>query len=118
MNISNISVNRHPVSTLLNPENNLVYEIPKYQREYTWGSREWEALFDDLVENEKVSCIVYTGAVIDTSVGDFTQLSRKAQQHRIPCLTSIDTASALADILASRYNESSTKLVDICQLDK
>ncbi len=72
----------------------------------------------DLVENEKVSCIVYTGAVIDTSVGDFTLLSRKAQQHRIPCLTSIDTASALADILASRYNESSTKLVDICQLDK
>ncbi|MBQ7059664.1 MAG: carbamoyl-phosphate synthase large subunit [Firmicutes bacterium] len=71
----------------------------------------------DLVENEKVSCIVYTGAVIDTSVGDFTLLSRKAQQHRIPCLTSIDTASALADILASRYSEASTKLVDICQLD-
>ena len=70
----------------------------------------------DLVENEKVSCIVYTGAVIDTSVGDFTLLSRKAQQHRIPCLTSIDTASALADILASRYGEGSTRLVDICRL--
>ena len=53
MNISNINVNKHPVSSLLNPENNVVYEIPKYQREYTWGSREWEALFDDLVENEK-----------------------------------------------------------------
>ena len=30
----------------------VIFEIPKYQREYTWGSREWEALFDDLTEND------------------------------------------------------------------
>jgi hypothetical protein len=31
------SVNNHPVSTLLDVEAKLVYCIPNYQREYTWG---------------------------------------------------------------------------------
>ena len=52
MNINNINVNKYPVSQLFDPESKLVFEIPKYQREYTWGSREWEALFDDLTEND------------------------------------------------------------------
>ena len=34
----------------------------------------------------------------------------------IPCLTSLDTANALTDILASRYNQHNTELVDICHL--
>lgn len=29
-----------------------VYKIPKYQREYTWGIKEWDALFNDVTENE------------------------------------------------------------------
>lgn len=28
------------------------YYIPKYQREYTWGIREWDALFYDVTDNE------------------------------------------------------------------
>ena len=32
--------------------NNKVYRIPKYQREYTWGINEWDALFNDVTENE------------------------------------------------------------------
>lgn len=52
MNINNINVNKYPVSQMLDPESKVVFEIPKYQREYTWGNREWEALFDDLVEND------------------------------------------------------------------
>ena len=46
------SVFNYPVSTLLDIESNLVYSIPRYQREYTWGKTQWEALFDDLIENE------------------------------------------------------------------
>ena len=34
-------------------------------------------------------------------------------QLGIPCLTSLDTAGALADIIESRFNESNTELVDI-----
>ena len=35
------------------PNNALVvYRIPKYQREYTWGKYSWDALFTDVIENE------------------------------------------------------------------
>jgi len=27
------------------------YHVPKYQREYTWGRREWEQMFDDIKDN-------------------------------------------------------------------
>ena len=30
-----------------------LYMIPKYQRAYTWGKREWEQLFEDVTENEE-----------------------------------------------------------------
>lgn len=52
MNINNINVNKYPVSQVLDPDSKVIFEIPKYQREYTWGSREWEALFEDLIEND------------------------------------------------------------------
>lgn len=29
-----------------------IYKIPKYQREYTWGIKEWDALFNDVTEND------------------------------------------------------------------
>lgn len=31
---------------------NIYFEIPKYQREYTWGQTNWSALYDDLIEND------------------------------------------------------------------
>lgn len=52
MNINNINVNKYPISQVFDPDSKVVFEVPKYQREYTWGSREWEALFDDLIEND------------------------------------------------------------------
>ena len=52
MNINNINVNKYPVSQVFDPDSKVIFEIPKYQREYTWGSREWETLFDDLTEND------------------------------------------------------------------
>ena len=29
-----------------------IYKIPKYQREYTWGIKDWDALFNDVTEND------------------------------------------------------------------
>lgn len=49
---------------------------------------------------------------------DSVKIRRKAVQMGIPCLTSTDTANALADILLSRYSEISTELVDINSLRK
>ena len=45
------SVNNYPVSQLFDIEAGIVYAIPRYQREYTWGKGQWETLFDDVQEN-------------------------------------------------------------------
>lgn len=66
-----------------------------------------------LMESGGISFIVYTGAVKDATMGDYISLHRRAMQLDIPCLTSIDTAGALAEIIASRFNQFNTELVDI-----
>ncbi len=66
-----------------------------------------------LMESGKISYIVYTGAVKDNTVGDFRTLHKKAMYLNIPCLTSLDTANALADMIAGRYTVYNTELVDI-----
>ena len=66
-----------------------------------------------LMESGQLRYIVYTGAVKDATMGDYIALHRRAMQLGIPCLTSLDTANALAEIIASRFHESSTELVDI-----
>jgi uncharacterized protein with ParB-like and HNH nuclease domain len=46
------SVNNYPVSQLFDIDANVVYAIPRYQREYTWGISHLETLFDDILEND------------------------------------------------------------------
>ena len=65
------------------------------------------------MENGEIHYIVYTGAVKDATVGDYTKLHRRAMQLSIPCLTSLDTANALAQIMESRFHVDNTELVDI-----
>ena len=55
------SVSDYPISTLLNIESNIIYSIPRYQREYIWGKPQWERLFDDLIENDSG---YYLGSII------------------------------------------------------
>ena len=50
---------------------------------------------------------------MDVSVGDFRLLYRKAMNAHIPCMTSIDTALALADVISASYDQKNTHLVDI-----
>lgn len=40
------------ISELFNPEKDVAYFIPKYQREYVWGKNNWELLFDDIIMND------------------------------------------------------------------
>ena len=67
----------------------------------------------DLMESGKLDYIIYTGAVKDSTMGDYISLHKRAMQLSIPCLTSLDTASALAEIIESRFNLHNTELVDI-----
>lgn len=67
----------------------------------------------DLVESGKLDYIVYTGKSDKKSIADYIKLHNRANQLGIATLTSLDTANALADIIASRYNQMNTELVDI-----
>ena len=76
------------------------------------GIRESDHCFD-LLETGKINYIIYTGALLDSTIDDYIALHRKALQLNIACLTSLDTARALADIILSRYSQRNTELVDI-----
>ncbi len=67
----------------------------------------------DVLESGNVNFIVYTGDLLVSTYDHFRVLHRRAMQLSIPCLTSLDTANALADIMASRYTQDNTELVDI-----
>ena len=66
-----------------------------------------------LIESGNISYIVYTGAAYDSTHDHYIALHRRALQLSIACLTSLDTANALADIIASGYTQTNTELVDI-----
>ena len=76
------------------------------------GIRESDHCFE-LLDSGKINYIIYTGALLDSTMGDYIALHRKALHLDIPCFTSLDTARALADILLSRYSQKNTELVDI-----
>ena len=67
----------------------------------------------DLMENGRLNYVIFTGAVRNKAVEDYTQLHRRAMQLGVPCFTSLDTANALAEIMESRFSFSNTELVDI-----
>ena len=46
------SANHYTVSDILKTDAPLKYVVPKYQREYIWGKRDWENLFDDVFYND------------------------------------------------------------------
>ena len=69
-----------------------------------------------LLEDGAIDYVILTGSAEPAYIRDFIRLNRRCIQRGIPCLTSLDTARALADILASRYTLRNTELVDICRL--
>lgn len=54
--------NKKYIHELFNKEVPHWFLIPKYQREYTWGYKEWDVLYDDLMENDEgyfIGSIIY-----------------------------------------------------------
>lgn len=66
-----------------------------------------------LIESGKVQYVISTSSKGRIPSRDSVKIRRKTVERNIPCLTSIDTANALADCLRSRYSEHNTELVDI-----
>ena len=70
----------------------------------------------EMLEQGKIDYVILTGSTEPAYIRDFIHLNHRCVQLGIPCLTSLDTANALTDILASRYNQQNTELIDICHL--
>ena len=70
-----------------------------------------------LMERGAIDFIILTGSTEPAYIRDFIRLNHRAVQLGIPCLTSLDTARAMTETLASHYNQSNTELVDICHLE-
>ncbi len=66
-----------------------------------------------LMDEGKIDYLVYTGKTDMESINDFIRLHHHAILLGITVLTALDTANALADIIASKFTEDNTELVDI-----
>ncbi len=69
-----------------------------------------------LMDEGKIDYILYTGKTDMESINDFIRLHHHAILLGITVLTALDTANALADIIASKFTEDNTELVDINNL--
>lgn len=111
MNINSINVNKYPVSQMFDPDSRVVFEVPKYQREYVWGTREWADLYDDLFENAEG---YFLGSIICINTTDNT-LSPKFEvvdgQQRLT------TVSLLLAALYDELNEHKSGLDEDQQSD-
>lgn len=46
------AVEQTTIADIFSINSDKIYKIPKYQREYTWGTNDWDALFNDVTEND------------------------------------------------------------------
>jgi len=66
-----------------------------------------------LIESGKISYVISTSTKGRNPDRDSVKMRRKAVERSIPCLTSVDTANAIADCLMSKYWDTTIELVDI-----
>ena len=95
----------YSVSQIFSKDKNIYYTIPKYQREYTWGKREWGLLFDDVITNDNG---YFLGSIIcvdisESSLGDTTLEVIDGQQR-------ITSLSILLATLCKRIDDHKAEL--------
>ncbi len=66
-----------------------------------------------LLDSGLVHYVISTSATGRDPAMDDVKIRRRASARRIPCLTALDTANAVADALASGFSEESVALYDI-----
>ncbi|MEE1218564.1 MAG: carbamoyl-phosphate synthase large subunit [Ruminococcus sp.] len=71
-----------------------------------------------LIESGKIQYVISTSAKGRIPSRDSVKIRRKTVERNIPCLTSLDTANALADCLKSHYTQHSTELININDMRK
>ena len=70
------------------------------------------------MEAGKIGLIVYTGALYDDTIREYIELHREAVRHSIASITALDTANAMANMIASRFHLYNTELVNLNHMRK
>ncbi|WP_448983004.1 DUF262 domain-containing protein [Olsenella uli] len=101
------------IASILSTDALKVYTIPRYQREYTWGQRDWANLYDDVFDNDPgyfLGSIIVIQGEIDpkTNIVDFEVID--GQQR-------LTTISLLLAALYARINEHGDAIDEDMQLD-
>lgn len=99
------SVFNYPVSTLLDIEAGVIYAIPRYQREYTWGKSQWDALFEDLLDND---LNYYLGSII--CINQTTDTLAVQQLELVDGQQRMTTLSLLLAAIFASYNRHGLEL--------
>lgn len=89
------SVLNYPVSQLFEDTAKIVYQIPRYQRPYTWNKKHWEDLFDDILDNDPG---YFLGSIICINQTDDTM----AVQH-LELIDGQQRMTTLSILMASIY---------------
>ncbi|WP_165249591.1 DUF262 domain-containing protein [Adlercreutzia sp. ZJ141] len=101
------------IASILSTDALKVYTIPRYQREYTWGQRDWANLYDDVFNNDSgyfLGSIIVIQGEIDpkTNIVDFEVID--GQQR-------LTTISLLLAAIYARINEHANAIDEDMQLD-
>lgn len=93
------------IAQLFSNANSILYNIPKYQREYTWGQKEWNLLFNDVIENGKD---YFLGSIIcvDNSVSAYSD----AELEVIDGQQRLTSISILLIVLYNKLNKHKSEL--------
>jgi hypothetical protein len=106
------SVFNYPISQLFEDNAKIVYQIPRYQRPYTWNKKHWEDLFDDILDNDPG---YFLGSIICINQTDDTM----AVQH-LELIDGQQRMTTLSILMASIYvslSEYSEQLSDDQKLE-
>lgn len=95
-------VHPYKISQIFEIESKMIYKIPKYQREYTWGINEWDQLFDDIISNEE-GYFLGSYICVSTSTMGIPELEVIDGQQRFTTI-SILLAAIYAKLNANRNN--------------
>ena len=96
------TVSQTTIADVFSISSDKAYKIPKYQREYTWGMKEWDALFNDVTEND-YGYFLGSYICVNSSTINGTVLEVIDGQQRFSTITLL--LAALYSELASRKSE-------------
>ena len=111
----------HSIAEIFSNEasKNRFYTIPKYQRAYTWGQKEWDLLFDDIITNDNG---YFLGSFIcisrdNAGMASFTTLEVIDGQQRLTTM-SLLLAALYKKLLQLKNRMTDEQIFDFIDLKK